>query len=196
VARPSHGWNLALSWRGGIRLRTGWRKPVGDKRALRGFRLALENGDILVQAVGRTVRPEFWRSEWSFEADGERLSSRKDGVTTLECIAPHLVVPQATEGLDPPVPAKNLSDTAQPSRETDQISELPDGHKSPQQIIEEYVQERERQGLPPNIDKAYERVRPKHPKFGRERCRQLYRKVTGRGVDDRGRSGKRAPPAV
>lgn len=196
MANCSHGWNVAASDRGGIQLQTGVRNPDYDRPALRKFLLASQNGDILAQVEGRTVSAEFWRSDWSFEVDGERLLSFKNNVTTVEGVAPHLVVPEAPEELDPPVPAKRLSDTAQPSEEAAQTSQSPADRKSPKQIIREYEQEMGRQGRAPNIDEAYERVRAEHPKFGRERSRQLYRNMTGRGVDDRGRSEKRAPPAI
>jgi len=193
VGRCSHRWNVAVANQGGIQLQTpGVRNPVYEQQALREFQLALENGDILVQVEGRTVPAEFWRSQWSFEFDAERLLSFKNNVTTVEGVAPHLVVPQAPEGLDLPVLAKSLSDTAQPSEKAAETSEPLHDHKSPEQIIREYVREREQEGLTSNIDEASRRVLAEHPKYGRERCRQLYRDVTGRSVDDRGRSGKRA----
>ena len=131
MARCSHSWNVAASYRGGIHLQTP-RYAVYDRQALREFQLALENGDILVQVEGRTVPAEFWRPDWSFEVDGERLVSFKNNVTRVEGVAPHLVVPQAPEGLDPPVPAKSLSDTAQPSEEA--APQRADNYKSPAQI--------------------------------------------------------------
>jgi len=106
VARCSYSWNVAASYRGGIQLQTGVRNPVYDQQTLRELLLALQNGDILVEIEGGPVPAAFWRSEWSFEADGERLLSFVNSVTTPEGVAPHLVVPQASEGLDPPVPAQ------------------------------------------------------------------------------------------
>jgi hypothetical protein len=134
VAHCSHSLNVAASYRGGIQLQTGVRNPDYDRPALREFQLALENGDILVQVEGRTVPAEFWQPDWFFEVDGERLLSFRNNVSTVEGVAPYLVVPQAPEGPDPPSSsAKNLSDTAQPSEGTTQTSELPNDHKSPAQ---------------------------------------------------------------
>jgi hypothetical protein len=118
---------VAAPNRGGIHLQTpGVRNAIYDRQALREFLLALQSGDILVEAEGRTVPAEFWRSDaWSFEFNGERLLSPKNNVYTVECDAPHLVVPQAT--------AKSLSNSAQPSEEVAQTSQWGNDHKSPAQ---------------------------------------------------------------
>jgi hypothetical protein len=103
VGRCAYDWNVAASYQGGIHLQTpGVRNPDYDRQALREFRRALQNGDIRVQAEGRAVPAEFWRSEWSFEPAGERLLSFKDNVTRVEYVAPHLVVQQAPERPDRP----------------------------------------------------------------------------------------------
>jgi hypothetical protein len=81
--------------------------------------------------------------------------------------------------------------------ETAQISQMSVAGKLAQTIISEHVRERKRQGRAPNQDEAVSQVLDAHPKYGRERARNLYREITGRDVTDRGRSKKRAgTPAI
>jgi hypothetical protein len=76
--------------------------------------------------------------------------------------------------------------------ETVKVSQTPVASKSPRKIISDHVRERKQQGHVPNQDEAVSQVLNAHPKYGRKQARDLYRRITGRGVTDRGRPKKRA----
>lgn len=152
---------------------------------------ALQGGEIFVEAVNTETHEEvrlpkgFWVGEWRLmlRNDYDRRTATLQAQLNRELYGPVYLNPRLIV---------SQSSTAQPSEEPAQPTLRAYNPTSPEQIIREYVRERERQGLAPNTDAAFKLVREMHPTYGRARTRELYKNITNRDVQYRGRQhGKR-----
>lgn len=107
-----------------------------------------------------------------------RFPNETAGIWQAELEADDIKAPRAAavveQQLPPPAPPPSSGSTQPPP--------------TPRAIIRDYAAEREAAGHEPNMDVAVRLVKDKHPKISRTRARELYRSVTGRGVENRGQS--------